>query len=50
MTAWGPGGIKWNDNNDYHTLGPYFGPRIVPDALHILALIVRITVSDTDCI
>lgn len=44
---WGKGSIKMNDSNDYHILGPYYGPRIVPDALHILALILRAINSDT---
>lgn len=44
------GDIKLNDIKDYHILGPRYGPRMVPDALHILALIFRTTGSDIDCI
>lgn len=43
---WG-GGIQWND---YYILGPYCGPKTVPDAFHVPALICRITVGDIDCI
>lgn len=38
------------DNNDYHTLSLYYWPRVVPDALHVLSLILRAIHSDMNCI
>lgn len=37
-------------DNDYNTLGLYYWPRVVPDALYVLALILRAIHSNVNCI
>lgn len=43
MDLWGVGcrRSKIERHNDLHTLSFYCWPRVVPDALHVLALILR---------